>query len=75
MWPFWGMEQQFKAHGDTKRVPSWDRYPSGRVCDAGTGAIPDLLGSAGMGLFASIRPVLLWANYLQNAFLILREIT
>lgn len=49
--------------------------PSGRGCDVGTGAIPDLLGSAGVGLFASTRPVLLWANYLRNAFLILREIT
>lgn len=48
---------------------------SGSVREPRAEAILDLLGSAGMGLFASAGPTLLWANYLWNAFLILKEIT
>lgn len=73
MGQFWGMEQHFKACGDIKGVPVGVGVPQ-------EGAVmlvlePALLGSAALRLFASTRPVLLWANYLQNAFLILREIT
>jgi len=59
------------GHG---RVLSWG-VTSGSVREPRAEAVPDPLGFAGTGLFASTGPVLLWANNLWNAFLILKEIT